>query len=528
MVDDDPGILDLVRELLSSAYEVDTATNGRQALEHLQGCPYDLVLTDMVMPDMGGMELVKHLRIHYPEVPVLVFTGYANFQDAVQAVKLGAFDYLTKPIQTEILHHAIRRALEFRRLTRQQKDLEVVFQGAEALGWQALDLISDTREAAILERLGKTGETAPTLEEAAYGFLAGAEELVGATRTSIFLYDAVGGQLQGLAARGPHAQERLAATVPMAESLMGYVASQRRPLLVSDLEVDQRLALWTRQFPYLSNSFMIIPLMGTKFWGVLNLTDRADGSPFTPRDLFLGWLLGRLLVEVLEARESEAGTETGASMGTLWPDYLPLGLALVNRELKILQANPALEKLAGGPDQVEGQELARLFRLSAADEDLLRGAYERLLSLGEAQDLGPVKCSLEGGCSRFLSFRLLPSLQPPEAGQGLVLVEDVSELEQLKQRLHLYEHLAIMGKLSLCVAHELNNPLDGVRRYLNLAQQKKDNPQEVERYLQEAQKGLHKMSMTIRSLMSSANPIKAPRSSENLLGLLQDAVKIMM
>jgi signal transduction histidine kinase len=61
-----------------------------------------------------------------------------------------------------------------------------------------------------------------------------------------------------------------------------------------------------------------------------------------------------------------------------------------------------------------------------------------------------------------------------------------------------------------------------------LAQRKKDNPQEVERYLGEAQKGLQKMSMTIRSLLSSANPLKAPPTADNLLNLLQDAVKIMM
>ena len=71
-------------------------------------------------------------------------------------------------------------------------------------------------------------------------------------------------------------------------------------------------------------------------------------------------------------------------------------------------------------------------------------------------------------------------------------MEDVTELEQLKQRLHLYEHLAIMGKLTLCVAHELNNPLDGIRRYLSLALMKKDDPAEVERYLTEVQKGFRR------------------------------------
>jgi signal transduction histidine kinase len=86
-----------------------------------------------------------------------------------------------------------------------------------------------------------------------------------------------------------------------------------------------------------------------------------------------------------------------------------------------------------------------------------------------------------------------------------------------------------MGKLTLCVAHELNNPLDGIRRYLSLAILKKEDASSVERYLTEAQKGLQKMSMSIKSLMFSANPFKSPpRASDTLLNLLQDAIKIMM
>ena len=139
LVDDDPVILELMQEILRpGAYAVDIAHNGREAVERLEDHPYDLVLTDMVMPEMQGLELLQHLRLHHPETLTIVFTGYANYQDAVAAVKLGAFDYLTKPLRSEILRHAIDRAMEFRRLTRTQQDLEMVLQGAESLGWQAL------------------------------------------------------------------------------------------------------------------------------------------------------------------------------------------------------------------------------------------------------------------------------------------------------------------------------------------------------------------------------------------------------
>ncbi len=527
-VDDDPAILELVWEILSPTYRVTTADSVKEAKKQLQAQGCDLVLTDMIMPEVGGMELLKYIRLHHPDIPVIVFTGYANFQDAISAVKMGAFDYLTKPIQIEILQHAIARALEFRRLSSQQKDLEVVFHGAEALGWQALDLISGTEEAALLTALRESWEDAATLPEVGQSFLDGIEKLLGATRTSIFLYDGDRDNFSGLVAKGPEAKARVAATVPAVNSLMGYVAAQRRPLLIVDLELDQRIALLIRRFPYQSKSFMIIPLIGSRFWGVLNLTDRQDNLPFTPRDLFLGWLSGRLLVEALEGKEGVGKAEPTPAFGKILQEHFPQGVALVDQDLRIIQANSALKKLLRNKGELVGQEISTLLGVASGERESLKNVLDWVIERQEARELPTLKCSLEEGKTHFLGVRLVPSLHPQNAKQGIIMLEDLSELEKLKQRLHLYEHLAIMGKLSLCVAHELNNPLDGVYRYLSLAQRKKDDPQEVERYLSEAQKGLHKMSMTIRSLLSSANPLKAPPTADNLLNLLQDAVKIMM
>ncbi len=528
VVDDDPGIRELVQDILTPSYRVNTASSVKEAEEQLriQGC--DLVLTDMIMPEVGGMELLKYLRVHHADIPVIVFTGYANFQDAVNAVKLGAFDYLTKPIQIEILQHAIARALKFRLLSSQQKDLEVIFHGAEALGWQALDLISGTEEATLLSSLRESCEGAGTLKEVAQRFLDGMEKLLGAERTSIFLYDADQDSFTGLLAQGPEAEARLAATVPSSNSLMGFVAGQRRPLLVVDLDLDQRVALWIRRFPYQTKSFMIIPLIGSRFWGVLNLTDRRDNVPFTPRDLFLSWLSGRLLADALESIEVDRKGGPSAAFGPLLQEHFSQGVALVDQDLRVIQANTALRRMLHAKGKLEGQKLSSLLGLSSGDGDSLKNVLVWVVAHQEARELPTLKCTLEEGKSHFLGLRLIPSLQPQNSGQGIVVLEDVSELEKLKQRLHLYEHLAIMGKLSLCVAHELNNPLDGVFRYLSLALRKKDDPEEVERYLGEAQKGLQKMSMTIRSLLSSANPLKAPPTPDNLLNLLQDAVKIMM
>jgi PAS domain S-box-containing protein len=261
---------------------------------------------------------------------------------------------------------------------------------------------------------------------------------------------------------------------------------------------------------------------------VINLTDREDGESFTSRDLFLGWLLGRLLVEVLETREDQQATDQFTSPAALVHEQVPVALAVLDEDLKIVQANPALESLLGAEGKVvAGQEFFPLLGLDQQTRQELADSFQGALS-GQVPRKISVKALPDGRTERFLEVKMVPIPGKEGVTRGLVLMEDVSELEQLRQRLRLFEHLAIMGKLSLCVAHELNNPLDGIRRYLSLAVMKKEQPQEVERYLAEALKGLEKMASSVKSLMSSANPLKTSRNRDNLQNLLQDAVKIMM
>ncbi len=530
VVDDEPEILELAKEILGSAAIVAVAANGKEARSKLKEHAYDVVLTDLVMPEMDGMELVQYVRLNHPETLVIVFTGFANYQDAVAAVKLGAFDYLPKPLQPEILRHAIERALEHQRLYRSQRDLETVFQGAEALGWQALDLVSSTSEAAVLSALKDILWQKEDLREAGQTLLETAQDLLKVTTSSIFLLDPLGGQFRGLAALGREAESKAGAMIAATEGIMGYVATHRRPLLVPDLSRDQHLPSQTRPSSYRTNSFMVIPLTGQKFWGVMNLADRQDGNPFGPKDLFLGWLMGRLLVEVLETRQEPVQGLSPPAADAWVREAIPVGVAFLDQDLKVLQSNPALVKLTDlQGEEAVGEELFTHLGLSSQDRKKLETACRGVLARREPQEFVSLKAHSRDKKARFLSVRMLPLPGDAETPRSLVLVEDVSELENLRQRLNLFEHLAVMGKLTLCVAHELNNPLDGIRRYLSLALMKKEEPDLVERYLAEAQKGLHKMSLSIKSLMFSANPLKAPhRASDKLLNLLQDAIKIMM
>jgi two-component system sporulation sensor kinase A/two-component system, sporulation sensor kinase E len=239
--------------------------------------------------------------------------------------------------------------------------------------------------------------------------------------------------------------------------------------------------------------------------------------------------MGQLLVEILEAREAPEEALI-PSLTSLITKEIPMGMAILDQNLNVVQANPALERMVSlTKADLMGRNLLHCLGFSNKDRDNLEKAFNQVLASQEPQEYSSLKSAPKDKSVRYLAMKIFPVPDERFTSRGLLLVEDVTEAEQLKQRLQLYEHLAIMGKLTLCVAHELNNPLDGIRRYLSLAILKKEDAQSVERYLGEAQKGLQKMSMSIKSLMFSANPFKSPpRASDTLLNLLQDAIKIMM
>lgn len=117
VVDDDESLRRVTEyQLVQAGYQVSTAADGEQALAVLEERPHDLVITDMKMPGMSGLELLRRLRTDYPEVPVILVTAYGTVETAVEAMKSGAFDYVTKPVNADELRMIVHRALEHHRL----------------------------------------------------------------------------------------------------------------------------------------------------------------------------------------------------------------------------------------------------------------------------------------------------------------------------------------------------------------------------------------------------------------------------
>ncbi len=120
VVDDEDYVRDSLGEILSSrGYDVHLVRGAAEALEHLSASPVDVVLTDLRMPEVAGLQLIRSLRADFPHLPVVVLTGYGTISSAVECVRSGANDYILKPADPESLDLALDRAMSTDALRRE-------------------------------------------------------------------------------------------------------------------------------------------------------------------------------------------------------------------------------------------------------------------------------------------------------------------------------------------------------------------------------------------------------------------------
>ena len=115
IVDDEPGFRDMIRMYLQMrGFEVKTAKNGSDAINQMVKTRYDIVVTDVSMPEMDGLTLLDEIKIRAPQTAVIIITGFGTVETAVHAMKQGAFDFFLKPFDMNQLVKLINRILKTR------------------------------------------------------------------------------------------------------------------------------------------------------------------------------------------------------------------------------------------------------------------------------------------------------------------------------------------------------------------------------------------------------------------------------
>jgi putative nucleotidyltransferase with HDIG domain len=125
LVDDEAAIREVVSTLLETQrYRCTAVANGREAVDFLRDHPVDLVLSDMIMPEMDGLQLLAWIRTHHKDFPVILVTAMHDVSTALDAIRRGAYDYILKPFEKDRLFTSVRRALEHRHLIQENRNYQ--------------------------------------------------------------------------------------------------------------------------------------------------------------------------------------------------------------------------------------------------------------------------------------------------------------------------------------------------------------------------------------------------------------------
>jgi len=117
VIDDEPIVCESLKRILDEeGYEAESALSGKEAFEKMKGHPFDIVITDLKMPGIDGMEVLRTFRKDYPDSIIIMITGFSTVETAVEAMKLGAFDYIPKPFTPDEVAVVVKKAIEKKNL----------------------------------------------------------------------------------------------------------------------------------------------------------------------------------------------------------------------------------------------------------------------------------------------------------------------------------------------------------------------------------------------------------------------------
>ena len=282
IIDDEQRMCDSLSALLAGeGHEVVAFQRAPEAAAAIRDQRVDLVISDIKMPEMDGIEILTVVKQVDEGIPVILLTGYASMDSALEAISRGAYDYLLKPVDFNRLELSVTRALE-----RRESELARL-RLVEELRLSNLILQQRVGELNALYEAGKSIGSSANLTDLLRQIVVLASSVTEANVGSIMLVDESGEYLTIQAAIGLHEDIIRKTKLPVGASIAGYVAKTGEPLIIEDVEKDDRFKRINRE-RYGAASLLCAPLrIKNSVLGVINMANKNGGQVFTRDDLRL-------------------------------------------------------------------------------------------------------------------------------------------------------------------------------------------------------------------------------------------------
>jgi len=267
VVDDDPNIREACVEYLKmNKYNVGESESGEECLKLLKQDVYQIILTDLMMPGISGIEVLKAVRKEYPQSDVVIMTAYGTIENAVEAMKLGAYDYITKPFKIDELGLVIKRCLEKQRLARE---------------------VDELKEVVNLYEVSKAIGSLMDLDQLLSLIIKLATDTLGADGGSIMLFDKETGKLTVKAAAGRREDIVIGRKLDIGERVAGYAAEKSEIVKIDGSLKDDPRFYNLEQFDGIHSGITIPLLRKDKLFGIINVHRTEKKELFTKKDMDL-------------------------------------------------------------------------------------------------------------------------------------------------------------------------------------------------------------------------------------------------
>jgi len=457
VVDDELGPRESLRMLLKPSYQIQTADSGRAALDQIPAYRPDIVILDIKMPELDGLEVLRRIKRIDPAIEVVMITAYASLETVKMALTHGAFEYLIKPFSRQDLEDVVRRALgrrhaelgargqvaklveEMRRLAAKTRELE------EAARREALEPSLRVTQLSILREIART-------------FVGQLEYQAISTAVTGQLHNALGYDVVSIAPTapvvGPGDARVVTCAIRDAEGQLGWLVVDNR---ASGRAVDPR----ERELLEMLSEYLAIALRNARLYGQIADTKRS--------------------LEQLVASAGDA-------------------IITVMADDRIGGWNPAAERTFGiAAEQALGRRITDLL-----PEPDYRAARGRLAEGAEREAFEVVR---QFGGSRVLTLAVtLSGLRKRGGGlDGVIaIVRDITTEREIESQLHQSEKLTALGQLAGGIAHDFNNLLQAILGYAQLMKQNPTNAELIERSLTVVESAAMDGSETVRRIQQFA------------------------
>lgn len=315
VVEDDAGIREFLRDavLKPAGYNVITACNGLEGLERALHEKPDVILLDLMLPHLNGLDVLSALRAQRLDIPTIILTAHSSEQEILRAFRLGARDYLRKPFHMGEVEEAIANALAAERLRREKENLtQALAQANQRLKRQVYNWIALNK---IAQAITSTLEESRVFELV----MESVNRILQVEAGSLLLVDRETGDLEFKVTLHGDAARFSDIRLKRGQGIAGWVAEHGNPVLITDVTSDSRFYAQVDQYTgFQTKSILCVPLKAkNEVIGVLELINKRSTAPtasFTKGDLeMLTMLASWVAVAVENARLNRITQEMAAS-----------------------------------------------------------------------------------------------------------------------------------------------------------------------------------------------------------------------